>query len=318
MRRGGRKPSREGPRPGRCGRLAGVKKVVVTLAFASLFSGCDSKKKAPDPAPASPPSARPASSVLRVPDDVTEPRPFVLLLHGLGGSGEEMVKGLGIEQLARQRHFSYAAPNGDFDRKGRRFWNAWRGCCDFDQTQPDHVARLRTMIEEAVKDPRVDAKRVWVLGFSNGGFMAHRLACEVSGIAAIVSISGAGPSDSERCAPPAPVAVYEIHGNRDSLVPFLGEHEFGQADAVRTVTRWASLDKSCEKKPHDLGQRDLVPSLPGAETKREAFRGCRRPIELWTVQGGTHTSALTAEMLRAVFDELEKAPPASLGGGSGR
>ena len=54
-------------------------------------------------------------------------------------------------------------------------------------------------------EPYRSAQRVFVIGFSNGGFMAQRLACDVGDhIAGVISIAGAAPSpDSAGTAWPA-------------------------------------------------------------------------------------------------------------------
>ena len=55
------------------------------------------------------------------------------------------------------------------------------------------------------KEYEIDPKRVYIIGHSNGAFMAHRLAHDHSGtIAAIVSLAGADQSE-ERPTPPHPV-----------------------------------------------------------------------------------------------------------------
>jgi polyhydroxybutyrate depolymerase len=234
----------------------------------------------------------------------------VLFLHGLGDSGDGFSSGLGVAELAKKHQFSWVAPDGDFDTKGRRFWNAWQACCDFDRQRPNHVFRLKKVIEEAAKDPKVDPNRIWVFGFSNGGFMAHRLACEVGGIDAIVSVAGVGPTEAEPCAPPNRVRVLQIHGDTDSVVAYGGGHTLGQpalpehASARSTILGWAKRQGCGAKDPERVGQSDLVPGLAGDETVREQVPGCPRPIELWTVKGGGHGGLFTPLLLDAVFTSL--------------
>ena len=84
------------------------------------------------------------------------------------------------------------------------------------------------MVEEVAAEHAVDRRRVYVVGFSNGGFMSYRLACDhADRIAAIVSISGATYADPDRCAPSEPVAVLEVHGTDDRTIPYDGGMWFG-------------------------------------------------------------------------------------------
>ena len=71
---------------------------------------------------------------------------------------------------------------------------------------------------------KIDARRIYASGFSNGGFFVHRLGCERSTrFAAIASVAGEmAPALEKVCAPQAPVAVMTIHGTEDPIVPYTG------------------------------------------------------------------------------------------------
>lgn len=146
-----------------------------------------------------------------------------------------------------------------------------------------------------------------MLGFSNGGFMAHRLACERPGIAAIVSIAGMGPAPSEACKLPASVRVIQIHGDADTVVRYAGGRTLGDGpehvSARQTVLDWAKRRK-CDRSFTRVDARDLVPALAGDETTRETIAGCGPLLELWTVAGGDHGAPITKAMMGAVFEDL--------------
>ncbi|HET9955849.1 MAG TPA: hypothetical protein VFQ61_15165, partial [Polyangiaceae bacterium] len=52
----------------------------------------------------------------------SQPMPFLLILHGLGGSGEQMAQVLNLKTFAQEKQFAYATPDGTPDSMGRRFW----------------------------------------------------------------------------------------------------------------------------------------------------------------------------------------------------
>src|SRR5688572_5552903 len=131
---------------------------------------------------------------LHVPPSASERLPLLVFLHGLGDSGQELAHALALDDMAAAGGFAYMAPDGKLDNAGRRFWNATDSCCNFEGQEVDHVDELRRWIEEALHDPRLDARRVYLVGFSNGGFLAYRAACEIGHLlSGIVSIAGAGP-----------------------------------------------------------------------------------------------------------------------------
>lgn len=233
----------------------------------------------------------------------------MLWLHGLGSSGAELARGLGVPALANERRFAYAAPDGAIDSKQRHFWNATAACCNFDNARVDHVAELGKLIAAARQHPAVDPARIYVVGFSNGGFMAHRLACEVPDITAIASLAGAGPN--AECTPKAPVAILEVHGDADPSVRYAGGHVLDNTtleahpSALDTVRGWAKQN-GCQSEPKSPGTLDLSEKLTGPETIISAFVGCARPVELWTVRGGNHFVASSHRGLEQVLAFLEK------------
>jgi len=258
--------------------------------------------------------------VLPVPDRAPGERlPLLLYLHGLGGSGSEALANPELRALAGRRRMVLVAPDGNMDREGRRFWNAGGACCNFDGKAVNDVARLEALIYHWTQRPEIDPARVYVVGFSNGGFMAHRLACYMDDrLAAIVSIGGAGRAREEACAAVSTIAVLEIHGDADPIVRYGGGHvlDNGAADphpsAPETFHDWAErLGCQAQTKPKAKQKTtavDLDPRLPGAETTIESYVDCPHgSVELWTVRGGGHQVA-TPAMLERVGEFLASHP----------
>jgi polyhydroxybutyrate depolymerase len=246
------------------------------------------------------------------------PVPLLVFLHGLGGSGRELSEGLHLPEMAETLGFAFIAPDGVLDRSGRRFWNAGDVCCDFDAIDVDHVAELRRWIGQAVADPHVDARRVYVIGFSNGGFMAYRAACELGSLlAGIVSIAGAGPADTAACHPDKKLTVVQIHGDRDGIVKFEGGYLFADTrrprypSAEKSLSFWAKFD-GCSGEAQHGRDLDLDPRVPGAETAVSSYPGCaEHRVELWKIAGGEHATGLSRFSLGAIWELIVADRPAA-------
>jgi len=92
---------------------------------------------------------------------------------------------------------------------------------------------------------QVDLDRVYATGYSNGGFMSYKLACQLSEeIAAVASVGGAMPeSEFANCKPKRAVSVLEIHGTKDGSVPYKGMP--GLKSTEEAIDFWSSAN-ACE------------------------------------------------------------------------
>jgi polyhydroxybutyrate depolymerase len=228
-------------------------------------------------------------TVLQVPPTVKPGQlyPLVLILHGYGANGFVQQAYFGMNQLASQGPAFVLAPDGLVDSQGAEFWNADPACCDYDHKNPDDVGYLGGLIDDVMAAWPIDPQQVYVIGHSNGGYMAYRLACDRADVVTnIVVLAGAAASDPATCTPSHAVSVLHIHGTEDIEVPYTPN-----ADA--SVAQWSQHD-SCLATRTAGPNRDLDTNLPGTETTTATYDGCPTGItvELWSIQGGTHLPSI--------------------------
>lgn len=246
--------------------------------------------------------------------DGSRPIPLLIVLHGYGATGFLQSIYFQLGRVADAENFLYAYPDGTLDASGRHFWNATDACCNFGKLPVDDVSYLSAVIEDVAANHRVDRKRIFVAGHSNGGFMSHRLACDLSTrIAGIVSLAGAQWKDPMRCQPSAPIAVLQVHGDADDTVNYEGGNT-GPAGAEYpsahdTVATWARFN-GCQSQLEPTGMvLDLDAGVAGAETRVERYRGCRGgAVELWTIQGGGHVPVLQPSFAETIYAFLMAHP----------
>jgi polyhydroxybutyrate depolymerase len=151
--------------------------------------------------------------------------PLLFVLHGFGGTAADMRSYTGIEdELQRLGNFQAIVvyPNGTGAESGLpQSWNAGN-CCPFAIYEPvDDVAFFDALITKLGGQYNIDPQRVWVMGHSNGGMMAYRLACELSEKVTAIAVA-AGALMMETCAPAQPVSALHVHGGADLVVPLEG------------------------------------------------------------------------------------------------
>jgi polyhydroxybutyrate depolymerase len=240
--------------------------------------------------------------------DTSKAAPLIVLVHGYGANGFVQDALFGFAQLADARRVYVAHPDGTTDASGSKFWNATEACCDFNHTGVDDVAYLNAVVDDMQKNFAIDSKRVFFVGHSNGGFMSHRMACDAAGrIAGIVSLAGDVWQDASLCKPTAPVAVLQVHGDADTVVPYAGGGL--EPGAKQTVATWAQKN-GCTGDLTDTGMTlDLDSGLAGAETGIANYACASGAAELWTIHGGQHVPSFNLpDWGNDVFDWLMQHP----------
>jgi polyhydroxybutyrate depolymerase len=257
---------------------------------------------------------RPA--VVQVPPghDPAVPAPLLIALHGYGSNGAFVTGYAGLDELVDQTGILVATPEGTRDGDGYQFWNATDACCDFAGSGVDDVAYLTRLIEQIRAAYSVDASRIFLVGHSNGGFMAYRMACERADlIAGVVSLAGATHVDAVDCAPSEPVSVLQIHGDLDATVDYDGgtlpSSDTPYPGARKTLAHWASYD-GCAATTSAAAPLDLDALAAGAETAVDRADDCRPGIaaELWTVVGADHVVLFTSALAPALRDWIAAHP----------
>ena len=242
------------------------------------------------------------------------PAPLVVLLHGYSASGAIQESYFQLTPVAQANQFLYAYPDGTVDSAGYRFWNATDACCNFYGSTVDDVAYVNAVIDDVEHQYNVDPKRIFIVGHSNGAFMAHRLGCDSTGrIAAIVSLAGAQWLDLSHCHPQGTLSVLQVHGTADATIAYDGGSAAvgspGFPSAPTTVADWAMFD-SCG--PVDAAMPpnlDIDQAILGSETVVSRYTSCSgSAVELWTIQGGSHIPSLGSNWGPLIYGFLSAHP----------
>jgi polyhydroxybutyrate depolymerase len=237
------------------------------------------------------------------------PAPLVIALHGYTSNAKDLERYLRLTPESERRGFVYAYPDGSTDARGDHFWNATDACCAFYNPKPDDSRYLSELISAMQGAYRIDRTRVYLIGHSNGGFMAFRMACDhADQVTAVVSINGASWNDTARCRPSGPVSVLAIHSSTDETVAFNGGVIDGAAypSAATTIAQWLGHNR-CADAGRDAPALDLVTDLAAAETSVRTYaRGCASgsTVQAWTINGGSHAPSLGPAFAPAVTDFL--------------
>jgi polyhydroxybutyrate depolymerase len=147
----------------------------------------------------------------------SRPMPVVLGFHGGGSLPQRLALVTEFNTSAEQENFIVAYPTG-IDQN----WSDGRES----KTLPnaDDVAFTAAVISDLQITRNIDSQRIYATGYSNGGILTHRLACELSDkIAAFATVAAniATPI-ANTCQPGRPVPVLTINSPSDLIMPWTG------------------------------------------------------------------------------------------------
>lgn len=214
--------------------------------------------------------------------------PLVLVIHGLSSSPTDIEKKVKMKATAEKEGWLVAYPIaiGSF-----KSFNGL-GCCADSQ---DDVTMIKGVIDYMEEHACADTHNVFATGFSNGGFMSHRLGCEIGErddgfrwINAIAPHSGLigsySPTTPYECKPGTSVPILSFHGTSDAVVGYNGNNPNPLSRAVwnsfmATMNIWAT--NNCG------ASYTTTTTHPTASTTCVAANGC--DVEFCTIEGLAHT-----------------------------
>ncbi|HLK35947.1 MAG TPA: hypothetical protein VKU41_04290 [Polyangiaceae bacterium] len=191
----------------------------------------------------------------------------------------------GYATKADQEGFVVVFPNG--------IDNAWNvgPCCTSSRTVDD-VGFSKAVISAVEGQLCIDNKRVYAVGYSMGGGMAMKMACDAADIIAAIAPAAfdlMDPSNNWVCQPSRPITVVAFRSTGDPVVPYNGGPTnppnglpitITFLGAVGTFKKWAQLD-TCTGSAVDNS---------GLGTGCQTYKQCGQGVEvtLCTKQGGGH------------------------------
>jgi polyhydroxybutyrate depolymerase len=231
-----------------------------------------------------------------VPHDISPHSPLVIVLHGSLMDAKSMREWTGYEfdQLADQHGFVVVYPDGY-----KHNWND----CHLKATFAAHIENIDDMgfvkglIAREVAQHQIDEKHVYVLGYSNGGQMALRLALQAPQQVAGIAIAGASlqAAEDSSCPQQGAVPLLVVQGEKDPIHPINGGIVtlFGFSNRGKVLSAFDTAQTFAKR----LGvtsapqQIHLDPQKSGDPTSADGFLWPSAPspvVALYKIEDGGH------------------------------
>ena len=213
-----------------------------------------------------------------------EGAPLILLLPGYGNTAEAMRTQTHFDGAATARGYAVAYVTGAPDPAVPSSSVGWHYECDTPGNRDGaFLGALAAYLQERCG---LDRERAFVVGFSNGAFMAQRLAAEADGrFRAFVSVAGAMPASVWNARrESSAVGVFQITGEKDEAIPknLDGSARYAKAPAIEDVMAyWVSANGLEERETGELGRGSVLTRYTSPEKPQQVW-------ELW-VKAGRHS-----------------------------
>lgn len=223
--------------------------------------------------------------------------PVVIMFHGGAGKARGAMSETGWSAKADKENFLVVYPEGVARDSGRhasflfnpQTWNDGSGRENVAAAQKhiDDVGFLNAVLDDLGARLRVDPRRIYVTGFSNGASMTFRVGRELAArVAAIAPVAGSDWQDKP--APSRALSMLYITGTQDPLNPIdggpisIGNKSIGIKPPVRAfIEKWVKM-LGCAPEPRAIYDRDGV--------RGSAYAGCHNgaEVQLYTLDGMGH------------------------------
>lgn len=201
--------------------------------------------------------------------------PVLLLLHANGVTPENMANLTEVSDYVQTQGFWAVLPAA--------VGSSWKD--DPSNSGNDDTQFISALIDTLIAQG-VDATRIYAGGYSSGGFMAERLACELPGKIAAFGIVAATLRNglANACTPAKGRAKAYLLGDADGIVPYGGY--LNMKSVAATMAYWNSRQ----------GCGGVVASMApdraadGTSVQLSRYTGCSGGVEnrLYTISGGGH------------------------------
>ncbi|MCR4630547.1 MAG: prolyl oligopeptidase family serine peptidase [Treponema sp.] len=184
--------------------------------------------------------------ILDLPEE-TNDAPLIFMLHGYGTSAEGFRNTVHLEEAANKLGYAVVYVTGSVG------WNY-----GVSSDGNDDIGFLTELADYLQKEFKFDKKRTYAVGYSNGGFMAHRLAVEApETFSACVSVAGKLCGNIwKNKKQKTKVSFLQFTGEKDDVIPKHSDNSAAHAidPAIEDVISYYSkLDGLTESETSNIG-----------------------------------------------------------------
>ena len=167
-----------------------------------------------------------------------EPSSLIINMHGYGGNALNQLGYTQMDEIANSQNIAIAYPQG--------LNNSWNVFTFWDSNTYDDVGFISYMIDDISQNFNIDSNKIYACGMSNGGYMAYRLACDLSNkITAFGSVTGnfmLSNSLNDCQSQDRDIPIIHFHGTSDAIVDYFPPSFDGSLTVEESIQFWSNYN----------------------------------------------------------------------------
>ncbi len=217
-------------------------------------------------------------------DPSNEEYSLLVILHGIGGTSDQMVAG-GFNDVADTARVIALYPQALNNSFNISAWNNGT----FLASSADDIGFMNALFDNYITEYNVAPERIYMSGFSMGSIMSYHLACAMNNrIAAVGCLAGTmATSDIAACDPDYATPVIHMHGTADGTVPYDGTPLPSLSLVDQTMDFWQAVH-ACDADPTPIAIENTA--ADNITIDRFVYDNCSTEgaLELWRLNGADH------------------------------
>jgi len=237
------------------------------------------------------------------------PHAALISLPGLGEDSHSIEMNFPLQQTLQNNNYLYLNPSGAIDKEGHLFWNADDSCCNiFHQTTNDqnYLVNLSKYLHQKYQLPY---KHIYLIGHSNGAFMAGVLACQNSKyFGGSILINGSLSINTKKCSSPSNILI--IKSQDDTVInakpsqPVLGIKTLSLYLSLKAYLKLWETTNSCTRENIPVTLKNML-KAQYSETIQKTYSCKRGSLTVWTLTKAAHTPELNSNFGNYLLSYLQ-------------
>jgi polyhydroxybutyrate depolymerase len=223
--------------------------------------------------------------------NASNPASIVMALHGLGDNMTNF-SGIGFNYIADTANIIVLIPQAVTDALAGTAWNSGAGAMGYyPNSSVNDIGFLNALVDTTMANYSINPQKVYLCGFSMGGFMTNRMALQSNTkFAAFASMSGTIGSAITTYAPGRTLPYAHFHGTADGTVAFSGNQYGIDADSV--VSFWVK-NNGCNAVPDTFHYADLASDGITVDRYNYSNGNPNANVSFFIMNGADHTVLFT-------------------------